>query len=230
MTVLNKIPQILTKTQKEFLVGNLLGDGGICFGGIRSLYPRLTCQRQAIDKDYVYYQYSLFKDFYGTGPKFREVFDKRNNKIYTNYSILSRSGLIFKELYNKWYPDGKKIVPKDIELTSLTLLIWFLDDGCVITSGNSLKIKFSTDAFIKDDVIFLCNLLENFIQEKLKIYKNGSGYIIRGETLATVKIINIIDPIFLECMERKRKWKNYDWVYFNENKSCFGPYRRSNNT
>jgi hypothetical protein len=218
----NQIPQTLTQEQREFLAGHLLGDGSIVYSHNGSLYPRLCLQRQYLDKDYVNYQFNLLKEFYSNEPKHRKVFDSRTNKVYENYALISKSGLIFKELYKKWYPNGKKIIPKDFNITPLTLLIWFLDDGCIINlSKNALQIKFSTDGFSKNDVKFLHSLISNYTKEKFHIYKNGTGYVIRGSTLAALKIIEIIDPIFPDFMNRKRTWKYFDFNYVLENINNF---------
>src|SRR5271166_1880257 len=126
----NRIPQILTQVQNEFLVGLMLGDGGLVQGKTNS-FPRLSVSRQTQDKDYLFWQYELFKEFYGTPPKSFHSWHSGANKYYDGYSCMTKSGKLFGEWRHKWYPNGEKIVPRDIALTPLTLLVWFLDDGCI---------------------------------------------------------------------------------------------------
>lgn len=217
----NQIPEKLTNEQINFLDGLMLGDASIVYPSKnRSLYPRLTLRRQSLDKDYMYWQYNLFKDFYNSEPKYMEIFDKRTSKYYNAFSLLSKTGKIFKDYHNIWYPNGKKIIPQDLQLTPLSLLIWFLDDGCVVnTSKNGLTIKFSTEGFSKEEVIMLSSIIKNFSEAELNVYKNGNGFILKGSTLEAIKIIKIIDPIFPECMQRKRTWTKFDFNFVKNSKS-----------
>jgi hypothetical protein len=204
----NQIPKEFTQQQLSFFNGLMLGDGSLVYGHkTGSLFPRLCVQRQNRDKDYVFWQYYVFKPFYGTEPKYFRSFHNRVNKFYDGYASRTKSGEIFKTYHQKWYVNHKKIVPRDLILDPLTLLIWFLDDGCIVKlSEKSLIIKFSTDGFSIEDVLFLRSMLESFILGKIHIYKNGNGFILRGCTDSANKIIKIIEPIFPDCMVRKKTW------------------------
>jgi len=218
----DQIPKTFTQEQSEFFTGLMLGDGGLIWSKNRG-YPRLSIGRQLKDKDYVFWQYNVFKDFYGTPPKYYKPYDKRTKKFYERYTCITKSGSLFTKMYNRWYPNNIKIVPRDLILNPFILLVWFLDDGCITkTSEHGLSIKLSTDGFTRDDTDYLAELLGLFIGEKINVYKNGSGWILKSYTLAAIKIIKIIDAILPECMLRKRTWKDYDWDYFNRNLDCFG--------
>jgi len=220
----NQIPQLFTKEQESFFNGLMLGDGSLVYGNKKgSLFPRLSVQRQKKDKDYLFWQYEEFKEFYGTEPKYFKSYHNKAEKFYDGYACITKSGQVFKDQYNRWYPNGKKIIPKDLVLDPLTLLIWFLDDGCIIRNGKSLSFKLSTDGFLDDDVCFLEKVLSEFISsEDIHYYKNGKGLILKGSTNPTIKLINVIEPIFPEFMFRKRTWKNFDFEYFNNNRDCYG--------
>lgn len=121
---------------------------------------------------------------------------------------ITLSGKVFKDLHNKWYENGKKIVPKDLELNPITILVWFLDDGCICKkSKTNLVVKFSTDGFNESNVLFLRKILQDYINETMNIFKNGSGFILKGSTKAAKSIIQIIEPIYLDCMNRKAVWR-----------------------
>lgn len=219
------IPEKFTGEQEEIFNGLMLGDG--CINpNIRSvkLNPRLTNTRQLSDFDYLKWQYEKFKYFYSTPPKESSYLDKRTNKNYLNCYSNSRTGQIFHEYYNLWYPNGIKIVNKNIKLTPLTILVWFLDDGSIVRSGkNALTIKFATDGFAVSDVEFLADLLFKYTDEIFNVYMNDKGPILKAPTLAAVKIIKTIDPIFLSCMERKRTWSEFNFNYV-KNSNKFGAY------
>lgn len=202
----NQIPDKFSSFQEEIINGLLLGDGSISHN--KRLYPRLSISRQLQDKNYIYWHYKVFKDFYGTEPKYFKSYHNKAKKFYEGYACRTKSGKLFKELQNKWYSKNrKKTIPSDLKITPYTLLIWFLDDGCVVKkSNNNLIIKFSTDGFNKRDVKRLSKILFNDTGAQLNIYKNGNGFILKGSTQVTNKIISLIDPIFLDCMNRKRTW------------------------
>lgn len=66
-----------------------------------------------------------------------------------------------------WYPDGKKIVPKNISLTPTTLLHWHIGDG----STGKKQIFLYTQRFPKADVEFLSKLIEKEIGIETHVYK-----------------------------------------------------------
>ena len=59
------------------------------------------------------------------------------------------------DFYAKWYPNNKKTVPFDLEITPDILLYWYLDDGSLGT--NSFYI--ATHSFSEKEVDFLSYLL-----------------------------------------------------------------------
>lgn len=204
----NQLPKKLTKLQKDFIYGLMLGDGSIVYPSKKfSKYPRLTVRRQEKDKDYIFWQYSILKDFYKSGPKFLNIFDKRTKKYYTSYNLSTKTGEIFRKYHDEWYPNGKKTVPSNLILTPMILLIWFLDDGCIIKKNeNNLTIKFATHGFDHYSVELLKNKLQEFCDAKFNIYSSGKGHIIKASTKTALKVIKVIDNIFPKFMERKQTW------------------------
>jgi hypothetical protein len=80
----NQIPLAFTQEQNEFFTGLMLGDGGLTWGKT-SNFPRLSMTRQVQDKDYLFWQYDIFKDFYGTEPKHPYI------GIYMGYQLIPSS-------------------------------------------------------------------------------------------------------------------------------------------
>jgi len=85
------------------------------------------------------------------------------------------------ELRNKWYPNGIKIIPKDIVLTKESLLHWFLDDGYSYfykqryktTEYKYTRVFFCTNNFTKKDLEWLCVKLKNEFNLKFTLSKKG---------------------------------------------------------
>jgi hypothetical protein len=59
----------------------------------------------------------------------------------------------FSEQRHRWYPQGKKRVPKDVNLEPRSLAHWYWGDGA--TSKPGYRMVFHTDGFIEADVKFL---------------------------------------------------------------------------
>jgi len=98
--------------------------------------------------------------------------DKRTGNYYTSFHCKSRNYAELKDEYDRWYSNGKKIVPKDITLTALFCYWWYVCDGYL---SQSSRVHFATNCFTKDDLLFL--------QEKL--LKIGfSVSILKGNKLA----------------------------------------------
>jgi hypothetical protein len=76
--------------------------------------------------------YELFEHYCSNAPKITNLGpDKRTGKVYNNIWFNTYSLPCFVEFYNLFYPDGKKIVPSNLEVlfTPLSLAYWISDDG-----------------------------------------------------------------------------------------------------
>jgi hypothetical protein len=173
---LEKYPSELTKLQKEFIVGSLLGDGCIRRDGSYKF------DQTARNKPYVDYVYRTMQPF---SKYYREAWWK--NPISKNGKITGRSSTkskgyeistiihpIFKKLRCKWYTDHK-IVPADLKLNPYILAIWHVDDG----SNRSKNIRLNTQSFAVEDVEKLISCLRRdlAINASLKFDKNEQPYI-----------------------------------------------------
>lgn len=117
-------------------------------------------------------------------------------------------------------------MPPNITLDAIALATWFCDDGSIMpksnrdgTKGPALKLKLSTNSFIKSEVEFLANFLSNKFKEKFSIYHdslawykkkhpeyiidNNSNWYIQTYTSGANKFFEEIKPIFPKGMERK---------------------------
>ncbi|KKK81369.1 hypothetical protein LCGC14_2814130, partial [marine sediment metagenome] len=61
----------------------------------------------------------------------------------------------FKKQRTRWYPQGKKIVPKDVLLSPESVLIWYLGDGSV----KKYSVTLHTNGFTQECVRFLIKRL-----------------------------------------------------------------------
>lgn len=79
----------------------------------------------------------------------------------------------------RWYKDNKRIIPDDVELTPLTLAVWYMDDGTV--RGGS-GVQLCTDRYSAEDV------------EKLIVKLNALGIVSRraGKGARSIKYPRIL--------------------------------------
>jgi hypothetical protein len=104
----------LSGKEKEILVGLLLGDISIekPKAGVNA---RLFFKQGIIHKDYLLHLYELFSIFCSSVPKvIHWVKDKRSGKEYSAIYFTTYCLPCFTELYELFYPDGKKVIPANI--------------------------------------------------------------------------------------------------------------------
>jgi hypothetical protein len=135
----------------DVLNGNMLGDGFIYFSSLKHHNPVFCVEYK--HKEYCKYINSVNPFLTGQSIKYRKRYSDRYEHGYVEcFKSTSLSSTVLKELHSKWYVNGIKTVPKDLELTPQSLLIWFLDDGYTSTTGG---LYLATDGFSLEDNEFL---------------------------------------------------------------------------
>lgn len=140
---------VLTNIQKEVLYGALLGDGSLVKhkNGINAQFCYLSKSRQHVE-----YVSNFFTEYWsGEGIKDSSYKDVRTNKKYYHSVMRTYTNSCFTKEYYKWYIDKVKHIPKDLKLTPLTCLIWYIGDGGICHNQRSENIKLSTQCFLKEE-------------------------------------------------------------------------------
>lgn len=210
----------LTELQKEVLIGSLLGDGSISQPKITHA-PIFKIARSAKDEEYLLWEMNVFKNLINkSGLRKRQSYLKITDKFYDRSEFQTLSSDVFLKYRKDWYPEGKKIIPKNFDLTPIILAVWFCDDGHIDFSINKnhprMKMDFATHCFSIDDVEYIGSKLENFINEKISygvVKHKTQSYIICNDN-ATRAIISKIDNYFPEGMNRKRIWDKPEARYY----------------
>ena len=191
-----------------------------------SYFVKKQCKKY---KEYVEWHHEQFSPFsISINKVFSEhklSFNKETQKIereqvkkhLSAYTFKTCSHPIFTELRNIWYPNGKKIVPKNIELTPLSIAIWFCDDGS--NNYEQRQATFCTHSFTSKEVRFLCKKLKDFdIKANVRFAKYASGKkpILKVNSQSYDTLINIVKPyIEWDCMKHKINWRSAkkQWEY-----------------
>ncbi len=171
----------LTEVQKEILVGVLLGDGTMR----KKTHALLEINHSIKQKALVDWLYKIFHQYVLTPPKSRVG---RGSRIA--YRFTTRSLPIFTQYYDRFYQGNKKIIPSDIQLTPMTLAVWYMDDG----SRCEKDIYLNTQQFNKQEQIFLSLILK----EQFEIFTTLN----RDKKYFRLRVLNQSVPKFMSIIQQ----------------------------
>ena len=181
--------------------GMMLSDGHL-EKSVKSKNARfsLCCKHEEFAK--VFYQRS--GSFNWTEPSCRDVYDKRTKKTYKSWRLKSKTDERFTKEHQRWYYEGKKIVPRDLVFDKTTLIWWYLGDGSLSrkkSRPNYRRIILCTQGFAIQDNNFLKSKLEKLLGND-SIYIEGNQIIIGRKALCNfIKIIGTKSPV--SCYQYK---------------------------
>jgi len=171
----------LTLPQAELLMGGLIGDANLQTASKTAGTWRARFLQGEKQKGYLFYKYTILRDFVGTEPKRSPNFDKRTNKENPRYSFNTKTFAEVKplaEIFYTWNEETsrfEKKLPQNIGdfLTSGVIATWFMDDGSAKWKGHSNSVRFSTDSFTQEEISYLQRGLKDYgidttLQQKRK--------------------------------------------------------------
>lgn len=208
-----KFPALLTDEQKEIIDGVLLGDGWLSNPktGNRNKNSYLGIEHSAEQLSYLEHLNQALK------PYAYNIYNKvRNNPFKTKETHKKNIELcgfhtaqleIFTKLREKWYPQDKKIVPRDLNLTWRTLAYWFCDDGSNLLGKRCIRRHgvLCTNSFSIDDVEFLISKIkEKNIECSYYLNYNQPLILLQKSTFMNF-IENIKNFVTFDCLQHKIK-------------------------
>ena len=180
----------LTEEQKQILIGLLLGDGAMR----KKTHALLEINHSYSQKEYVDWLYRQFKKYVGTPPKLR-----KGNGSRIAYRFTTKSVPVFTEFYDHFFRGNKKIVPKLLNLSPLTLAIWYMDDG----SRCDTDIYLNSQQFtLKEQKILVAELAKQF-QIKSSLNKDKQYHRIRIKKESVQLFMTAITPYVIPSMKYK---------------------------
>ena len=141
----------LNQYNYNVIVGIILSDGWISKKH-KNGQARLFFKQSIKNISYLYYSFSLLNHYCSSYPY------KVNSRGFIAVAFVTRSLTCFTELFNSFYPHGKKCVPFDIYniLTIQGLSHWICGDGSYVKGGG---IYLNTQSFTIIEVVRLINVL-----------------------------------------------------------------------
>ena len=140
-------------------------------------------QRALVD-----WMYAKFKNLVLTPPKWRKGNGKREA-----YRFFTRSLPELTHFYDRFYKDGKKIIPDNINIDRLSLAIWFMDDG----SKSRSSIYLNTQQFTIDEQKRLIKILDDQFGIRSTLNKDKIYFRIRVRSESSKKMVKLIEKFIL---------------------------------
>lgn len=192
---------VVTKHQRDILIGLLLGDG--CLEVLpKGDSARLKLEYSGKQKAYVDWLYETFQSWTHSKPK--QKITHAFGKTYTKYWFTTLSSPIFKEYFDLFYRDHRKVIPSTIGelLTPIGLAVWFMDDGSTKSKESRGRIL-CTHAFSQKEVLLLCDVLKEkfFLEATPRKQKDGTEIYISGHS--STQLRNLIEPYVVSSMRYK---------------------------
>lgn len=128
--------------------------------------------------------------------------DARTNKVYSQSRVKSRSCAFLQDQYQRWYPNGHKTIPADLQFNCETLLHWYLGDGSRATHGG---VYFATDGFALDEVEQLGQRITELIGSPCRPHKNDGHHRLYIPARYADAFFGAIGPCPVACFSYK--WK-----------------------
>lgn len=194
----------LTEDQKEFLFGTLMGDGNLQLFNKNKTSVIGRTNHSIKQIQYCIYKQKLFDNL--TYPvKETTKYLKTTNKEYKQCYFCFKPNTALLPIYNLFYTNGKKDVPKDLSLlTPKALALWFMDDG---TASGNCSINIATCSFSLEGLLRLKKFLKDTYSLDTTIQKDFKLYF---SAKSARKFFEIIKPYLIPEMLYKFKYISAD--------------------
>lgn len=186
----------LTKEQKNVLLGVVLGDGYLQKTGKAN--SRLRLEHGLRQKNYLLWKVDFLKPLFNGKPRFLQRVHPKNGRTYFYVRHQSNSSRLLGKLRDKFYQEGVKRIPDDLEkilVSSLSLAVWFMDDGYYYLRDRCGYLYLG-NVSIKEAIIVKETLFQNFFL-KTKVLRKKKGFAIYFSPPEMIKLSRVIKPHLL---------------------------------
>lgn len=183
----------LTEFERSIIIGSILGDGYMKIMTDTS-DAFLEVNHSIKAKDYVDFKYNSLKRICKSKPKERENTDNR-----ITYRFFTKQHPELTELYKKFYKNGRKMIPENLEINPLILSVWYMDNA---SKSHDSDIYLNTQQFSFQEQKRLLSFLRN-IGIRARLNKDKKYYRIKILKESISKIMKIIEPHIIESMRYK---------------------------
>lgn len=160
----------------EFIDGFLLGDGKIKPNNKNT--AKSYCN--VLYKDFCEYMRSGFLNYLPNESFFSPPKENSKKSGQGTWSFCTLSHPDLYDQYNRWYPNGIKKIPKDIRITPISVMLWYLGHGTCFQHNKKYTIRLTTGKLNIEDVKNI--LITKLQEEDISCFiKDGTNRIILNE-------------------------------------------------
>ena len=191
----------MTNRQRNIALGLVLGDGHLEKNGKA---VRLRIDQGLSHEDYVRWLHNELVNLIPSKPRIIRQRDKRTKKVYSRLHFSTYSCDEFKDWWNIFYEDRRKLIPSNIAemlKSNISLAIWFMDDG--YKRNDCAAVRLNTDAFNINEQLILIQCLGKNFKIMARLHKKGKWfniYLPKGEAK---KFCDLIKPYILPSFRYK---------------------------
>jgi recombination protein RecA len=186
----------LSPNQESVLIGTLLGDASLAMHGH---HARLHVKHKAAHRRLAEFKWKVFEDF--TSMPLHEFDQRLGRKRYPCVQFVTRTSPVFTTWRRRFYRDGRKRVPNDINmlLTPLAIAVWFMDDG----SADHCGVTIQTHSFDQNEVERLSRALLEGFDIVATMRANKGRWILYVGKRELPRFRSLVQPFVLEDLEYK---------------------------
>ncbi len=198
---MGRLQSLFPTHQLDVIIGSLLGDARLECRSIGLRHPitaRFRVHHGEQQKDYVFWKYEILKNLISKEPRKITWNNSKRNIHENSWYFHTRSFEEFGIIYNHFYKNGTKILPKDIFnlITPRTLALWFMDDG----SNNQNSFTLNIHSFSKKEQRQITSFLKNSYNVNATIVKDRIKFKIAIGRREYKKFADIIRPFIIPSM------------------------------
>lgn len=179
----------LSEFQQQLILGCVLGDGYMR----KKTHAHLQITHSIKQKDYVDWKFKILKNLVKGSPK---VYLGNAGRV--GYRFFTKNLPQITNFYNIFYQGRKKIVPKNLILSPLSLAVWYMDDG----SKSRHASYFNCQQFDAESQNNMLESLRN-LDLKVSLNKDKTYYRIYVSSFSTPHLIELINPYVVPSMRYK---------------------------
>ncbi len=183
----------LNQFQKSVIIGTILGDGYLRIMPGRQ-HAFLEINHALSQREYVIWKYSVLEGIRAGAPTVRKGNGKR-----TAIRFYTRQSEELTELFSKFYSDKVKKIPSDLQLDSVALSVWFMDDGSRCRESD---VYLNTQQFDTVSQLILLKAL-NKLGLEATLNKDKEYFRIRFLKKSIHKLFEFIKPNIIPSMHYK---------------------------
>lgn len=203
----------LTHTQKQIILGGLLGDMSIINNLYKSNQVGVVTRHSIKQKDYC----KFLKEKLGRLCSRYKEYEVTNSYGKEKVEICTYSTRAIAKLYDICYKDNKKNVTQDWlnQLDWLGIAIWYMDDGNLIKSNKNNMLALHTEGFSLDENKIIQKWFDSKgIKSYIRHYK--TYYFIVISAKGSEYVWNKIRGYIPECMQYKLPNRHKGFFNFTE--------------